>query len=216
LEKTLGNISSTLSDGGIGIGLPVGLPSRSLIRKKFLRYFNWQPNERNHLQPRKGEQYISYTGSHSDAMLTGAALHIVHINSSSLSHIPLALEIVDAAQKKGFDITTELYPYPAASTLLQSAFFDEGWQEKMGISYGDLQWVDTGERLTKETFDKYRKSGGIVIIYAMKPEWIKTGIGSPVTMIASDGMLYAKLAIAHSMNFSPRVLGKYCTVKKKF
>ena len=69
--------------------------------------------------------------------------------------------MVTAANRKGFDITTELYPYTAASTLLQSAMFNEGWQERLGISYGDLQWVATGERLTKETFETYRKAGGV-------------------------------------------------------
>ena len=43
--------------------------------------------------------------------------------------------------------------------------FTEGWQERLGITYGDLQWEATGERLTKETFETYRKSGGIVIMH---------------------------------------------------
>jgi len=214
LEKTLGNISSTLSDGGIGIGLPVGyLPK--VNPEEVYKVFQLAAERKETIFSHVRENNIlAIQEVIANAMLTGAALHIVHINSSSLSHIPLALEIVDAAQKKGFDITTELYPYPAASTLLQSALFDEGWQEKMGISYGDLQWVATGERLTKETFDKYRKSGGIVIIYAMKPEWIKTGIGSPVTMIASDGMLYAKLAHPRTAGTFSRVLGKYVREEK--
>ena len=28
--------------------------------------------------------------------------------------------------------------------------FDDGWQERLGIGYGDLQWAATGERLTAE------------------------------------------------------------------
>lgn len=111
--------------------------------------------------------------------------------------------------KKGFDISTELYPYTAASTSLQSAMFDEGWQQRLGISYGDLQWVATGDRLTKETFDAYRKTGGVVIIHVMKPEWIKTGIAAPGVMIGSDGMTYAKLAHPRTAGTFSRVLGKY-------
>ena len=87
--------------------------------------------------------------------------------------------------------------------------FNDGWQEKLGIYYGDLQWVATGERLTKETFDAYRKTGGIVIIHVMKPEWIKTGIAAPGVMIASDGMPYAKLAHPRTAGTFSRVLGKY-------
>ncbi|ULQ50750.1 amidohydrolase family protein [Flavihumibacter fluvii] len=79
----------------------------------------------------------------------------------------------------------------------------------MGISYGDLQWVASGERLTKETFESYRKTGGTVIIHSMQPEWIKTGMASPGVMIASDGMPYAKLAHPRTAGTFSRVLGKY-------
>jgi dihydroorotase len=97
---------------------------------------------------------------------------------------------------------------------LESALFDEGWQDKFGISYDGLQWVATGERLTKETFIKYRKEGGVVIIHMMKPEWIKSGISSINTMIASDGMPYAKLAHPRTAGTFSRVLGKYVREEK--
>ena len=144
-----------------------------------------------------------------DAVLTGAALHIVHINSMSLGQIQLALDLVKSAADKGFDITTELYPYTAASTLLQSAMFNDGWQERLGISYGDLQWEATGERLTKESFEINRKAGGTVIMHMMKPEWIAMGIAAPGVMIASDGMPYSPLAHPRTAGTFSRVLGKY-------
>src|SRR5438046_6673032 len=43
----------------------------------------------------------------------------------------------------------------------------------------------------------------------MKPEWIKAGIASNGTMIASDGMGYAKLAHPRTAGTFSRVLGKY-------
>ena len=105
-------------------------------------------------------------------------------------------------------------PYTAASTSLESAIFDDGWQEKLGISYGDLQWETTGERLTKESFDKYRKQGGVVIIHMMKPEWIKVGIQHPNTSIGSDGMPYAPKAHPRTAGTFSRVLGKYVREEK--
>jgi hypothetical protein len=48
----------------------------------------------------------------------------------------------------------------------------------MEICNGLLQ-----ERLTKETFDSYRKSGGVAIMHMMKPEWIKTGLTNKKTML---------------------------------
>ena len=48
-----------------------------------------------------------------------------------------------------------------------------------------------------------------MIIYSMKPEWIKSGIASKGTMIASDGMMYAKLAHPRTAGTFSRLLGKY-------
>jgi dihydroorotase len=145
----------------------------------------------------------------SDAVLTDAPLHIVHMNSMTLEEIGLAIEMVNTAQQKGYDITTEVYPYTAASTGIESAIFDEGWQERLGISYGDIQWVETGERLTEETFKIKRETGGTVIIHMMKPEWIEKGITSDNVIIASDGMYYAELAHPRTAGTYSRVLGKY-------
>ena len=66
----------------------------------------------------------------------------------------------------------------------------------------------------KETFDSYRKSGGIIIIHSMKPEWINAGITSKGTMIASDAVPYAKLAHPRSAGAFSRVLGKYVREEK--
>ena len=86
---------------------------------------------------------------------------------------------------------------------------DTLWQQRLGISYDDLQWVATGERLTEETFDAYRKDGGVLIIHMMKPEWINKGIAAPGVIVASDGMAYAKLAHPRTAGTFARVLGKY-------
>src|SRR5260370_31221404 len=96
--------------------------------------------------------------------------------------------MVEGAQHKGFAVTPESYPYTAGSTALQSAIFDPGWQENMGITYKDVQWTATGERLTAETFEKYRKQGGIVVIHSIPEEAARTAVANPIVMIASDGM----------------------------
>ncbi len=209
INQTLTNIKTTLAEGGIGIGVPIGyLPKTN--PKEMYRVFQLA-GELNVLlfTHVRNPNIISIQEVIADAILTNAPLHVVHINSMALGNIQLALDIISAAQKKGFDISTELYPYTAGSTTLQSAIFSDGWQEIQGISYGDLQWVNTGERLTKETFEKYRKEGGIVIIHNMKPEWIKTGIAAPGVIIASDGMPYSPMAHPRTAGTFSRVLGKY-------
>ncbi|MGB1778218.1 MAG: amidohydrolase family protein, partial [Longimicrobiales bacterium] len=144
-----------------------------------------------------------------NATATGAPLHIVHLNSSSLWAIETNLDLIRGAQEAGVDVTTEVYPYTAASTSLESAIFDEGWQERLQISYGDLQWQDTGERLTEETFRSYREEGGVVIIHMMRPEWIEMGLQASHVMVASDGMPYAPGAHPRGAGTFARFLGRY-------
>ncbi len=212
--KMLSNISQSLSEGGIGIGVPIGyLPKNN--PGEMLQVYQLAAEKKALIFSHVREaSIIGIQEAMADAMLTGASLHIVHINSMSLSKIQLALDMIERANKKGFDISTEMYPYTAASTLLQSAIFNEGWQERLGMNYGDLQWVATGERLTKETFDTYRKSGGVAIMHMMKPEWIKTGLANPKIMIASDGMPYAAMAHPRTAGTFSRVLGKYVREEK--
>jgi dihydroorotase-like cyclic amidohydrolase len=208
-DKLISNIKLSLAQGGIGIGVPIGYLPKTAPDEMFRVY--QLAAEMNVLvfSHVRNPGIISIQEAIADAVLTGAPLHIVHINSMSLGQIQTALDMIQAANKKGFDISTELYPYTAGNTFINSAMFDEGWQEKLGITYGDLQWVATGERLTKESFDTYRKAGGSVILHVMKPEWIKTGIAAPGVMIASDGSPYAKLAHPRTAGTFSRVLGKY-------
>jgi N-acyl-D-aspartate/D-glutamate deacylase len=144
------------------------------------------------------------------AAATGAPLHVVHVTSMGLKYTPQLISMVKGAQHHGLDVTTECYPYTAGSTELQSAIFDPGWQENMGITYKDVQWTATGERLTAETFEKYRKQGGIVVIHSIPEEAARTAVADPIVMIASDGMPItgSKVHPRGQATFS-RVLGHY-------
>jgi len=149
------------------------------------------------------------------AAATGAPLHVVHITSMGLKFTPQLIDMVEGAQKHGLDVTTECYPYTAGSTALQSAIFDPGWQETMGITFKDVQWTETGERLTAETFEKYRKQGGIVVIHSIPEEAARAAVANPMVMIASDGMPItgAKVHPRGQGTFS-RVLGHYVREEK--
>ena len=124
------------------------------------------------------------------AAVTGAPLHIVHINSSCLKDSVECLAMVAGARTRGLDITTEAYPYTAGMTDLTSALFNPGWQEKLGIGYDSLQLPDTGERLTKARFDELHASAQphMVVIHNNTQEMVDAVIPSPLVMIASDGL----------------------------
>jgi N-acyl-D-aspartate/D-glutamate deacylase len=145
-----------------------------------------------------------------DAAATGAPLHVVHITSMGLRNTPTLIAVIKGARARGLDVTTECYPYTAGSTALESAIFDEGWQERQGITYQDLQWVKTGERLTAETFAKYRKEGGAVVVFSIPEEAARAAVSDPLVMIASDGLPISgpKIHPRGQATFA-RVLGHY-------
>ena len=146
----------------------------------------------------------------SNAAASGAALHIVHMNSSANERAPVVLEMIRGARSRGVDLTTETYPYTAGCTWIESAVFDS-WEDVSDEKYRLLQWPPTGERLTGETFRKYREQGGWVILHGNRSEktneWL---LSQPDVMIASDGIpfLYGPTHPRGAGTFS-RVLGRY-------
>jgi N-acyl-D-aspartate/D-glutamate deacylase len=143
--------------------------------------------------------------------VTGASLHIVHINSSCLRDSVECLSLVEGARARGLDVTTEAYPYIAGMTTINSAVFNPGWQDKLGIGYGELVLPDTGEHLTKERFDELHNSSTThwVLIFANTQGVVDKVIPHPLVMIASDG------AEGHPRNAGTysRVLAQYVREK---
>ncbi len=214
IEKMNKAIIGELKAGGLGIGLLVGYLPGATQEEIFHLFKVATKNKAPIFVHVRFPGIVGIQEVIADAAITGTPLHIVHINSMALGEIELAIDMVEAAQGMNLDITTEMYPYTAASTSLESALFDDGWQDRLNISYSDLQWQDTGERLTEESFKKYREKGGIVIIHVMKEEWIAKGIGRASTMIASDGMPYSPLAHPRSAGTFSRLLGRYVREKE--
>jgi N-acyl-D-aspartate/D-glutamate deacylase len=124
------------------------------------------------------------------AAISGASLHIVHINSSCTSVGLECVSLVAGARARGLDITTEAYPYIAGMTAINSALFNPGWKEKLGIDYSALQLPDSGERLTKERFEVLHAAPGDlgVLIFMNTQEMADAVIAEPLVMIASDGV----------------------------
>jgi N-acyl-D-aspartate/D-glutamate deacylase len=119
--------------------------------------------------------------------------------------------MVEGARARGLDVTTEAYPYIAGMTSINSALFNPGWQNKLGISYGELMLPETGERLTRERFDELHNSSTmrLVVIFNNRQEVVDKVIPHPLVMIASDG------AEGHPRNAGTysRVLAQYVREK---
>jgi N-acyl-D-aspartate/D-glutamate deacylase len=121
--------------------------------------------------------------------ITGASLQIVHINSSCQKDGLECLAMVAGARARGLDVTTEAYPYVAGMTTINSALFNPGWREKLGVDYDALQLPDTGERLTKARFEQLHASPDAVpvLLFGNTQEMVDAVVAGPLVMIASDG-----------------------------
>lgn len=183
-------LRNELNAGGLGIGMGIQYtPGAS--RQEIIEMFRVAA-ERDvpvfvHI---RGDRIESVSEVIAAAAVTGAPLHIVHINSSCLRDAPECLRMIAGARGRGLDVTTEAYPYIAGMTQINSALFNPGWREKQGLDYSDLMLPDTGERLTKERFEALHASSHpqAIIIFNNTQEVVDEVIANPLTMIASDGL----------------------------
>jgi N-acyl-D-aspartate/D-glutamate deacylase len=142
---------------------------------------------------------------------TGTSVHVEHINSTGGTFsMPESLQVLEKARADGVDVTACLYPYNFWATYLGSARFDPGWQEKFHISYGDLEIAGTGERLTPESFERYRAQNKLAAAYAIPEADMRTALKAPWTMLGSDAILEP------GNNNHPRSAGTYARTLGKY
>ncbi len=214
-KETLDLVRKGLDEGGLGIGIGIAyMPLTS--REEILDLFQIAANRKvpvfvhmRNAGPVEPGVIDALQEVISDAATTGASLHIVHITSMAFRQTPLALQMIAGARMRGLDVTTEAYSYTAGMTGLETAIFDPGWQERLGIGFGDLQWVASGERLNAATFEKYRRQGGLVILHSIPEDMVKLVMADPTVMIASDGLITDGKGHPRGAGCFARVLGHY-------
>jgi len=189
IQRMQQHLRNELKAGGLGVGMGIQYtPGAS--RQEVIEMFRVAA-ERGlpvfvHV---RGDRVESVGEVIAAAAVTGAPLHVVHINSSCLKDAPECLRMVAGARGRGLDVTTEAYPYIAGTTQINSALFNPGWQEKFEMKYSDLMISSTGERLTKERFEELHASPKpqLVIMFNNTQAMVDRVIEDPLTMIASDG-----------------------------
>jgi len=214
-------ISTGLDEGALGIGFGINyVPTTTRAEIFDLFALSAKRGVANYVHMRNagaiepGSAIGSLQEVLADAAGTGASLHVVHITSMCLRQTPICLSMIEGAARRGLDVTTEAYPYTATQTNLESAIYDDGWQEKFGITFKDLQWVATGERLTAETFARFRKQGGSVIGHAIPEDISRLAVADPRVMVASDGLIANSKGHPRGAGTFARVLGFYVREQK--
>ena len=128
---------------------------------------------------------------------TGAHMHICHLNSSSGRDVVACAELIRGAQSRGLPITTEAYPYGAASTAIGAALLrGPDWLERCGANSADNIELN-GRKLTQEKIDELQASqpGAVIVLHFLKPDddardrdLMDLSVLYPGAPIASDAM----------------------------
>ncbi len=222
LDSLVVNVRRGLDEGALGIGMGINY-TPAATPQEIYRIFEIAAaatlpiyvHTRGSGPTEPNGSFSSVQEMLANALATGAPLHIVHLGSTGLGQGPKLATMIDGARAKGLDVTTEVYPYTAGSTLIQSAIFDPGWQERRGATYHDLQWPPTNERLTEATFNKYRKQGGWVIIHMIPESTVDALVAHPGVMIASDGVpIIDGRGHPRGVGTYARVLGRFVREKQ--
>ena len=143
-----------------------------------------------------------------NAALTGAHMHICHINSSSLADIEATLDLLERAQAEGIKVTAEAYPYGAANTVVGAAMFSgEGWRDRMNSTAQNFQLG--AERMTEDELEDYQANApGTFITWHFLDEEdpealaiLDKSVTHPSVMIASDAVFWSYFENGMVLNY---------------
>ncbi len=208
-------IDAGLDAGGLGVGMGLQYTPaatkyevleafRSAARRHapvFVHTRSWGDTD-------PGSSVESYMEVIAASAITGAPVHIVHLNSTSVAATPRTLAMIAEARQRGVDVSAEAYPYVAGMTELASPLL-ERYANGPDSLFGTLMLARTGERLTRASFLANRKPGEMVILFVNTPEMEAMAITSPLTAIASDGGLRKGIGHPRAAGTYARVLGHY-------
>ena len=214
LERIKARLRSEMDRGALGIGMGIaytpGATRHEVIETFRLAAERHRPvftHVRSSGRAEPGSSIESISEVIGAAAVTGASLHIVHINSSCLRDAAECLALVEGARARGLDVTTEGYPYGAGMTAINSSLFGPGWEKRLGIGYGELEDPETGQRLDEASFRRLRAAPEqkVVLLFVNPDEIVDAVMVHPLVMVASDGLA------AH-----PRGAGTYARVLSRY
>ncbi len=206
IEQIIGRLEQGLSEGALGIGINngyvpgAGVQELSLVADLAARHdvptfthIQFMSN----IDPQSSQE--AYLRLIAYAATSGAHMHICHLNSTSLRDIERCAQLISVAQKHGLKITTEAYPYGAASTVVGAAFLAHPcYCERTGATWSDIVLNATGEAVRDEAELRQAQKdepGQAIVWHFLSPETnpehqrlLDLSVTYPGGAIASDAM----------------------------
>jgi len=204
-DQILGLVEQGLREGAIGIGINAGYApgygqkeyfALAELANEFGVATYTHVRYASNIEPQSSFEAVKELIA--NAALTGAHMHICHINSASLSDIRSTMALIEEAQAKGIPVTVEAYPYGAGNTVVGAAMFTgPNWRERMSSTAENFQLG--ADRMTEEQLADYQanRPGTFITWHFLdenKPEdlaLIDVAITNPAVMIASDAVFWS-------------------------
>jgi N-acyl-D-aspartate/D-glutamate deacylase len=212
-------LNQGIDQGGLGIGVLLDYITTAVTEQELLMLFEVASQRAVPLfiHVRRG-----YTGDPTGlvevielAKQHQAAMLVCHITHLAMGRIDEWLAMIDQANSEGANITTETLSYAAGGTSISADVFkNRDWRKIFDIDYADVQWVATGEWLSKETWDKYAKEQprGMINHHYVKEAWVESALQWPGMMVSTDALPAFDLDVFSNPNIAgtfSRVLGHY-------
>ena len=158
-----------LKEGGLGFGYHLATTAGA-TQEEMLGFYELsvQENVTNFIHIRSfGQVTPTEAGQEvvAAAEATEASIHVVHVGSSGVWEINGLLDVLNKAQQKGLDISTEIYPYTGAHSSLDDPRTSKESMAALGVDLSILELTATGERLTEESFEYHKKLLEIQLVY---------------------------------------------------
>ena len=150
----------------------------------------------------------------------GIPVQISHIGSmGGYGQMEEVLAFIDFNRSKGLDVCADCYPYTAFSTCIGETTYDEGFIDRYGASYEDIEIAEgpyRGTRCTEELFRKLRAEAPdtITIGHVMKDSEIKKALIHPGVLIGSDGFMHSGEGHPRAAGTFPSIISEYVRKRK--
>jgi N-acyl-D-amino-acid deacylase len=158
----------------------------------------------------------------------GVPVQIAHhkaVGKRNWGRVRESLTLIEAARKRGVDVTADQYPYTASSTILAAILNEEGLGDPADVLIASTRYdhslegkslaeiiEQSGKSAQDAVYDLMDSEEGAVTVVAfgMSEDDIKTVMRHPTTFIGSDG-IELETGKPHPRVYGtfPRVLGKY-------
>jgi len=203
-ERILALVEEGLDQGALGIGVNAGyapgygrkeyLALAELAARRGVATFTHVRYASN-VEPRSSFEAVQELIALS--AITGAHMHLCHVNSTALKDIHALLTMIEGAMERGVNISVGAYPWGAASTVVGAAMFSgDGWRDRMGSTAANFQ-LGT-ERMSEEQLADYQanKPGTFIVWHFLDESdpddlaLLDASVLHPDTLIESDEMFW--------------------------